>query len=1535
MKTSLVTLSSLLCGMTQAAVSPLSRHGRYLFDATGQRFFIKGVVYQPRGLPEQQTAENQRQGGYREPATYIDPLADLASCQRDLPYLKELGVNLLSVYSVSPTADHRACMNLFNDNGIYIIAGLALPGSGSINRAYPSWHVGLKRQYQATMSNLGHFPNLLAFSIANEVISGVINQADAPFIRAAVRDAKSFLRSIDSNAWITYNAVDGEEWSFNTANYLTCGDPASALDLYGVNTYRWCPTPDGQTFQSSGYDRLVSAFDAISVPAFLSEIGCITGTLNRPWREIAAIYSPAMTQVFSGAAAFEYMADDMGFGLIRNLTLTNNIVVKEPDFDTLASAFQTHHGPPMTIAEIQPVPHQICPAQNGNYDVSPVLPPTPLDRACACAVNTALTCVPHPDLTAAQIGDQTNAACSDLVGFADCHSISGNGATGIYGRYSTCTPLQKLAYAMTLHYYKQGGRPELCNYGGTASLNPQAPTTWAAVQANADKCFVPGMANRFAHVSTKPSLSSVRAGHPAEEEQPPQTTGSTPGQRFSSAVKQQHDAAQPSQTFSIGMAQKHSKTVSRSILLSLLWAASTAPATSAPALSTSFDGTRLDKAGILHLPLVPRRSTQLKKRNDLARKGYLSKRDVLNVPLQVFENLEWYSTISIGTPPQQINVIMDTGSSDLVIPTLPCSLSSTATYCGSALSDGDVFNSSSSSTFKASSERVTYTYGTGAATGIAASDTITLANASIPGIAFAAAATTQGIGETGSDVAGIMGLPRSSANSQVTPGLLTSLLQSDRLEAPQFSIYQARGSKGTLGQITLGGNDSRLYDASTLEWHDVALTSQSYWTLPLTGLRKDGEDISLQDTGSAPYITSNGDPIVITDSGTSAMLLPSDILDSLFSDVRSAQKVDLGGASGYVLPCSSRIQVSLQFGGVRLTGLAMLQRHPGGCASPTRSQHRLPGTSSSLPAWILGAPFLKNVYAIHSLETTRGRMGFAALTSTAGLIINEQTEDGTSVAVTKIDSLRSDLIIIEERVLEAGDERYCPAISAIKPLPDAALDSQYTHLSTPAYRKQSIGLFSEAIQVKTPSFDDLGSVKDDKRWEAFFAFADYLRDSFPLVHELLELRRVDTHNLLYTLKGSDATLKPLLLMAHQDVVPVNRDTESKWSFPPFGGLTKGDYMLGRGASDDKSMLVAIMEAIEALLKGGFSPRRTVLLAFGADEESSGNGANQIARLLEEMYGRDSIAMLVDEGNGFATLSNQRRVFALPAIGEKGHLDVDITVNTLGGHSSVPPTHTGIGILAAIITELEAKPFQARLSRDSPVFSMANCMIPFLSDGSAADVRRARHSQRQLDAFAKHMAEESLEARYMLQTSQAVDIVSGGSKINALPEQVQAKVNYRISLEDSLDSVKIHISNVVRTIARRYNLRQDSFGQLHSSGGQTYGNVTLTAHAELAVAPITPHGPNDLPYALLGGTVLDTYEQRFPGNLSFAGSLMTGNTDTRSFWNLTSHIFRFTPTIMTMAESHIHTIDEKASISEHIDAVRFFFNLVRNADERPL
>lgn len=140
-----------------------------------------------------------------------------------------------------------------------------------------------------------------------------------------------------------------------------------------------------------------------------------------------------------------------------------------------------------------------------------------------------------------------------------------------------------------------------------------------------------------------------------------------------------------------------------------------------------------------------------------------------------------------------------------------------------------------------------------------------------------------------------------------------------------------------------------------------------------------------------------------------------------------------------------------------------------------------------------------------------------------------------------------------------------------------------TAIAIPAIDTAAAALhLAAAVRFPTVSLASGGPIDT----AAFLGLHQYLQAAFPRVHAALTRELVAGLSLVYTWKGSDSTLAPVVLMGHVDVVPVPEPNLSDWEHAPFSGDTAGGYVWGRGAIDDKSTVIAVLEAVEGLLRTG-------------------------------------------------------------------------------------------------------------------------------------------------------------------------------------------------------------------------------------------------------------------------------------------------------------------------------------------------------------
>jgi Gly-Xaa carboxypeptidase len=231
-------------------------------------------------------------------------------------------------------------------------------------------------------------------------------------------------------------------------------------------------------------------------------------------------------------------------------------------------------------------------------------------------------------------------------------------------------------------------------------------------------------------------------------------------------------------------------------------------------------------------------------------------------------------------------------------------------------------------------------------------------------------------------------------------------------------------------------------------------------------------------------------------------------------------------------------------------------------------------------------------------------------------------------------------------------KKQCQQVEPLRPKQTSKeFDEMEALLASDVFRNASIQRLAGAVQIPTMSYDDLGAIGEDDRWDVFYDLARYLEETYPKVYSTFTVDKVNTHGLAFTWLGNDITRKPLLLMAHQDVVPVPKDTIPAWTHPPFSGFYDGKLIWGRGSSDCKNSLTGILDALEQLIIAGFAPTRSIVLAFGFDEEISGRrGAGHLSQFLLQKYGKDSFAAIVDEGAG--SYKSWATTFMAPGVAEK-------------------------------------------------------------------------------------------------------------------------------------------------------------------------------------------------------------------------------------------------------------------------------------------
>ena len=443
--------------------------------------------------------------------------------------------------------------------------------------------------------------------------------------------------------------------------------------------------------------------------------------------------------------------------------------------------------------------------------------------------------------------------------------------------------------------------------------------------------------------------------------------------------------------------------------------------------------------------------------------------------------------------------------------------------------------------------------------------------------------------------------------------------------------------------------------------------------------------------------------------------------------------------------------------------------------------------------------------------------------------------------------------------------------------------------------EKTASCLSKALTFKTVSHQDPNQFDN----EPFISFHRYLEKTFPLIHAALQKETINSLSLLYTWKGTDTTLKPILLYAHQDVVPVAPGTEKEWDHPPYDGIVSDGFIWGRGALDDKSSMVGILEAVEYLLQNGFQPRRSLLLAFGHDEEVSGTrGAHGIAELLASR--NIQLEFILDEGAVIVkdVVPGVTVPIALIGIAEKGYVSLELSVKTTGGHSSMPPEHTAIGILSKAITIIEENPFPATLKYSAQFFEHVGPKMPFARKMIFANMWL-------FNPLVKKILSGSPELNAGIRTTAAATLFNGGVKENVLPTQASAVINFRILPGETVSSTIEYIRKII-------------------------GNPDIQ---------IKPIGPGNDPsriedtrsksYEMIQNTIYSLFSHQ---ELVVAPFLVLAATDSHHFAALTNNTYRFSPIVYHPEDlKRPHGTNERISVGDYVNTVRFYYEFIRRFD----
>ncbi|MBO9557063.1 MAG: M20 family peptidase [Caulobacter sp.] len=456
----------------------------------------------------------------------------------------------------------------------------------------------------------------------------------------------------------------------------------------------------------------------------------------------------------------------------------------------------------------------------------------------------------------------------------------------------------------------------------------------------------------------------------------------------------------------------------------------------------------------------------------------------------------------------------------------------------------------------------------------------------------------------------------------------------------------------------------------------------------------------------------------------------------------------------------------------------------------------------------------------------------------------------------------------------------------------AAVDTSSIHLASarPVDVDLAARHLGEAVRFQTVSHQDRAE-DQPAEWDKLHA---WLQATYPDAHRVMGREVVAGHALVYTWQGTDRGLAPIVLMAHQDVVPVTPGSEGGWTHPPFDGVVADGAVWGRGSIDDKGSLVTLFEALDGLAKAGFTPKRTVIVVSGHDEEVRGVGARAAADLLKSRGIKAQFVL--DEG--MVVVEDHpvtKKPVALIATAEKGYATLTVTAPAVGGHSSAPPRQTGVTTLAKAVLAIADHPFPMKF--EGPGADMLKSLAPH----SSTTIKMAAANTWLFSPLLVSQTAKTPAGAAMLHTTIAPTMLKGSPKENVLPQDAEAWINYRIAPGDTSADVMARAKEAVGDLPVKlaWVKTPDEPSKVASTTSEGWKTLAALAGDE-SKAPVAP-------------------------------ALMTAASDSRYMGPIADDIYKFQPLRLSVKDTEmIHGTNEHMTIANVERMVRFYQRLVETA-----
>ena len=376
-------------------------------------------------------------------------------------------------------------------------------------------------------------------------------------------------------------------------------------------------------------------------------------------------------------------------------------------------------------------------------------------------------------------------------------------------------------------------------------------------------------------------------------------------------------------------------------------------------------------------------------------------------------------------------------------------------------------------------------------------------------------------------------------------------------------------------------------------------------------------------------------------------------------------------------------------------------------------------------------------------------------------------------------------------------------------------------------------------------------------------------------------------NLVARYRGKNPNLKPILLIAHLDVVDARKED---WSFDPYVLREQDGFYYGRGTMDDKFGASALVASFIRYRQEGYVPDRDIIIALTADEETTGNSIQWLVNKKRELVDAD-YALNADAGGG--EIKDGKHIAFTVQTAEKVYLSFQLEVKNKGGHSSLPEPDNAIYRLSEGLARLSRHTFPVRLNETTRAYFDGKAKNQ--PTAIAADMRAvARTSD---PAAARRLSKVPFYNSAMRTTCIATRLFAGHAD-NALPQVARATVNCRMLPDDPADSVESVLKRVVADTAIHFS-RLD---------------------------PVTPSPASPLRRDVMG-PVEQLVKKMWPA-ATIVPEMSTGATDGAFTRNAGIPTYGVAAVFEKIEDDRSHGKDERIRVKSYHDAAEFWYQLVK-------